>query len=479
MDAVTEEFLSRFLTELREDNAAVFVGAGLSKAAGYVDWRGLLGPIASPLGLDVHKEHDLVGVAQFHLNANSGNRGELNQLLVERFADIAEPTENHKILARLPIRSFWTTNYDRLIEEALKLSGKRVDTKYTIEQLAITMRGRDAVVYKMHGDVEHADKAVLTRDDYEKYSSSHSPFVTALSGDLVERTFLFLGFSFTDPNLDYILSRIRVRFERNQRQHFCIAKRRSRQKDESDEDFLYAKTRQALVIRDLLRFNIKTIEVDEYEHITDLLRLLEGRFRQRTVFVSGSAIEFSPWSQAETDQFLMRLGAVLISRDCRVSSGIGSGIGSSVVTGAVQQIYSMGQRSIEDNLMLRPFPAGINNADERARVYERYRTELMSQAGIAIFVMGNKQGPTGIVKSEGMRLEFDLAKNLGVHRLPVGASGWLSADLWAEVHSNIANEFPSESDDFRVHFKKLGEKVSNPLELIDPIVKLIDLLRRN
>lgn len=98
MTDLSEEFLGKFLTELREDNAAVFIGAGLSKAAGFVDWRGLLAPIAQPLGLDVRKENDLVTLAQFHLNTNSGNRNQLNQLLIEQFTDLPTPTENHRLL---------------------------------------------------------------------------------------------------------------------------------------------------------------------------------------------------------------------------------------------------------------------------------------------------------------------------------------------------------------------------------------------
>ena len=43
MNGVAEEFVGKFLTELREDNAAVFVGVVLSKAAGFVDWLGLRG----------------------------------------------------------------------------------------------------------------------------------------------------------------------------------------------------------------------------------------------------------------------------------------------------------------------------------------------------------------------------------------------------------------------------------------------------
>mgnify|MGYP003362086040 CR=1 FL=1 len=200
-DRDTEDFLTKFLKELDENNAAIFVGAGLSKSAGYVDWSGLLADVARSLGLDVTKETDLVRLAQFHINENATNRQQLSQLLIDEFSDLKEPTNNHRILARLPISTFWTTNYDRLIEKALEAAGKRVDSKYTKDQLAITKRGRDAVIYKMHGDIEHPNQAVLSRDDYEKYYQTHGPFVTALSGDLVEKTFLFLGFSFTDPNL--------------------------------------------------------------------------------------------------------------------------------------------------------------------------------------------------------------------------------------------------------------------------------------
>ena len=63
-DRDTEDFLAKYLKELNEDNAAVFVGAGLSKAAGYVEWPGLLSEVAQGLGLDAGKETDLVALAQ-------------------------------------------------------------------------------------------------------------------------------------------------------------------------------------------------------------------------------------------------------------------------------------------------------------------------------------------------------------------------------------------------------------------------------
>ncbi|TVV76951.1 SIR2 family protein [Sphingomonas solaris] len=475
-DRDTEEFLSSFLKELNENNAAVFVGAGLSKAAGYVDWPGLLSGVATSLGLDTARETDLVRLAQFHINANATNRNKLSQLLIDEFSDLMEPTENHRILARLPINTFWTTNYDRLIETALEAGGKRVDAKYTKEQLATTRRGRDAVVYKMHGDIEHPSQAILSRDDYEKYHQTHGPFTTALSGDLIEKTFLFLGFSFTDPNLDLIMSRIRTTFTTHQRQHYCIAKRRTKAKRENEADFEYDLTRQNLITQDLMRFNIKTIFVDNFGQITNLLKTLEDRYRRRTVFISGSAADYGAWGQSGTENLVSKLARAIIDRDLRITSGFGLGIGGAVVTGAVQQIYSTRHRSVDEQLVLRPFPIGITEVAERNKTFSRYREELISQAGIAIFIMGNKTVDGQFVTADGMRSEFELAKSRGLHLVPIGASGWMAKELWDEVTKNFDRFYPGAPAKIKAAFMKLGEPTNDPQTILPAVLDLITIL---
>lgn len=476
-DEITS-FIEKYLSELREDNAAVFIGAGLSKSAGFVDWVGLLMPIAKDLGLDAQKEADLVGLAQFHLNANASNRHALNQLLIDNFSDLPAPTPNHEILARLPLKTYWTTNYDRLIEKALEDGGKRVDSKYTVSQLANTKRGRDAIVYKMHGDIEHPDNAVLTKDDYEKYHVTHSQFITALLGDLVERTFLFLGFSFTDPNLDYVLARIRSRLGSNQRQHFCLAKKRTKLPAESEVEFRYAETKQALVTKDLMRFNIRTIFVDDYPQITEILHAIERRYRRRTIFISGSAVDYGAWGQNKTEEFLAQLAAMLIDKDFRLTSGFGLGVGGAVVSGAVQQIYSTSHRSIDEQLVLRPFPIGIQDETKKLQTFHRYREELVGQAGIAIFLMGNKAVEGKIVNADGVRAEFDLARKHGLYVVPIGASEFMSRQLWEEVIKDLSSFFPDASKEVKVLIAQLGETVDDPLTLLSPIAELLNYLSK-
>ena len=98
--------------------------------------------------------------------------------------------------------------------------------------------------------------AIISKDDYEAYPLKMGAFVSALRGDLVEKTFLFLGFSFTDPNIDYILSRVRVQYEQHARHHYCIQRKVSKKNGESDEEFKYRELKQDYFIRDLKRFSI-------------------------------------------------------------------------------------------------------------------------------------------------------------------------------------------------------------------------------
>src|ERR1700722_15437631 len=265
-------FIREYTRELHNKNAAVFAGAGLSMGSGYVDWKGLLSEIVRDLGLDPEKEHDLVTIAQYHCNQAGGSRTHLTQTILNHFATVKSPTPAHRILAGLPILTYWTTNYDKLIEKALEDAKKVPDVKYALKQLSVTRPDRDVVVYKKHGDIDHPADAIISKDEYEAYPLTMGPFVSALRGDLVEKTFLFLGFSFTDPNIDFILSRVRVQYEQHQRHHYCIQRRVSKKSGESEDEFKYRQLKQDYFIGDLKRFAVHTVLIDDYGELTALLQ---------------------------------------------------------------------------------------------------------------------------------------------------------------------------------------------------------------
>jgi Sir2- and TIR-associating SLOG family/SIR2-like domain len=433
MNISKEILIDSLVSELREKNLAIFAGAGLSAGAGYVNWKQLLEPIARELQLDANRETDLVMLAQYHANVNQANRGTLNQQLVSNFSKKFSVTPSHEILARLPISTYWTTNYDKLIERSLEDAGKTADVKHTVDQLAITRPRRDAVVYKMHGDVDFPNDAVLIRDDYEKYHVRMQPFVTALSGDLVAQTFLFLGFSFTDPNLEYILSRVRIHYAKGQRPHYCILKKLDQDAGENPADFEYRQRRHQLFVQELARVGIKTTLIDSYGEITQILREVECRLKQDSVFISGAAHEYGRWSSDEVAQFVYRLSRDLVADDRRIVSGLGLGIGSAVVVGALEQADVEGWRFDSDRLILRAFPQSKIGPHTEDDVATKYREDMLSYAGIALFLFGNKSVGGTIELSSGMREEFAIAKKKGLFLLPVGATGYMAEKLWKEV----------------------------------------------
>lgn len=434
---------------LAAGHLAVFAGAGLSMPAGFVSWSNLLRPIAEELGLDVDNEHDLVALAQYHCNENGNNRSQLNQRLIDAFVRDSSPTENHAILSRLPINTYWTTNYDSLIENSLSRRGKLVDVKHTVNHLTTRRVKRDAVVYKMHGDAQHPDQAVLTRDDYERYSTIRGPYIDALKSDLAAKTFLFLGFSFTDANLNYILSRIRLAFADNQRRHYCIMKR-------VDQDKVQESKRQQLLVNDLKRFNIKVVLIDNYDEITDLLRRLEVQNRQKRIFISGAAHRYdAPWSESTALAFVQRLSQKIIQEGFSIVSGFGLGIGSAVISGALEELYREEERSIAEHLILRPFPQDEADPQRRAACWLQYRQDMIAPAGIGIFLFGNKRRPASsnasshdpvnqanggvgeeaagdseIILSDGMNQEYAIAIEHQLAVIPVAITQFMAREIW-------------------------------------------------
>ncbi|WP_444904809.1 SIR2 family protein [Microbulbifer sp. CnH-101-E] len=474
MDLKKQAFLRDVGKELLEENVAVFAGAGMSAGSGFVNWAELLRPIAEELGLDVDKETDLVALAQFHCNDNANNRSQLNQRLIEEFSREAVETENHQILCRLPIRTYWTTNYDKIIENTLDKSGKIADIKYTKEHLSTTKPKRDAVVYKMHGDVDHSTHAVLTKDDYERYHVKMDQYLSNLKGDLISKTFIFIGFSFTDPNLDYILSRVRVAYEGNQRRHYCFIRAVDREEDEDLADFEYRKIKQDYFVKDLERFNIKTILVDTFDEITELLRRLEKNYKSRTIFISGAAYEYGKMGEHEALQFVYKLSRNLVSNSIRVVSGFGLGVGSSVISGVLEETFTTPKAKIEDQLVLRPFPQSTKGEIPLSEMWSKYREDMINYAGIALFLFGNKFDGENVIPSSGMREEYEIAKNKGLFLIPVGATGYMAEVLWNEMNLEVQNSVGFSSR-LKELFLKLGDKGAHPEELIETVAEICKL----
>lgn len=476
-----KSFIKDYVAAIRDNNAAIFSGAGLSIPSGYVNWRELMRDIAHDLGLDVDKETDLISIAQYHVNERN-TRNRLSEKLITEFTKDAKPTQNHKLLAGMPIEVYWTTNYDDLIEKAIKEEHKSCDVKRTQNQLAVTKRGSQVTVYKMHGDIAALEDAVLTKDDYETYESRRKLFSTCLQGDLISKTFLFLGFSFDDPNLEYILSRIRMLLGEHKREHFCLMKRINENdfsindfenEQERHDKYIYESAKQDLRIRDLKRYGIKVLYLNTYAEITEILSEIASKVKRETIFISGSAAIYTPWELERSEQFITDLSKELIKQGWNIISGFGIGVGNFVISGAIGQLYEANS-SIEERLKLYPFP----QAGSGRQLWTQYREDMLSHAGIAIFLFGNKHTETGnaIALANGMREEFQICLKKGVIPIPIGATGYMSAKLWQETLQGFDRLCLDGS--FRNLFQELNKAEYTDSQMINTVIEIIKKLNR-
>ncbi|MBX3155297.1 MAG: SIR2 family protein [Deltaproteobacteria bacterium] len=481
MPIAQQSFLNSFLKALEEGTAAVFAGAGLSKPSGFVDWRALLADIIRDLKLDPGAENNLVAAAQYSVNERAGNRGHLNQLLIEEFTKDATPNKNHELLARLPIDTIWTTNYDTMIEHALGAEYKRVDVKHRPEQLATSMPGRHVTLYKMHGDISAPDQAVLVKEDYETYEASRQLFSFKLQGDLVSKTFLFIGFSFTDPNIDYLLSRIRGLMGKNVREHYCFLKHVDPPSEDSPAakaEFEYNKRRQELLVGDLKRYGIRTLLLNSYGEITTLLGELNNLVYRKNVFVSGSAADPDPLGEQRLAELCYALGKSVIQSGKNITSGMGVGVGGDIVLGALESLYRLRGGRVDERLTLRPFPQEAPEGMTLPEVWRRYREEMLAHAGPVVFIAGNKVVDGQVIIANGCLEEFEIAKALRRTPIPIGCTGHAAAQIWSEVSNAVGTYFPSDPTAATRLLTKLNDAGATTKELVDATLSLIEIAGR-
>lgn len=243
--------------------------------------------VAIELDLDVIKEDDLISLAQYYVSYKQ-NKKPLVEAIIENINTNKNPTISHEILASLPLDTYWTTNYDDLIKKALITKNKRLDIKRCDKDLLYPIKGSDAVVYKMHGDIISSSDAVISKEDYELYQETHGGMLNVLKGDLTTKSFLFLGYGFNDPDLIDLLARIRCMVGEEKQEHYAIMREVNENEYNTQEEYDYAKKKRKLQNKDFLRYGIEIIEIKEHSDIVSILRKIAIQVNKENIFISSA-----------------------------------------------------------------------------------------------------------------------------------------------------------------------------------------------
>lgn len=212
--------LPALVSYLRERRCILFVGAGLSRPAGYPGWGDLmkqvvdgttemLGDAARRDELDaLMARGQLIDVAdQCRTLLGRTYFGRLLRSLLAR--SVAPPEATHRAIVETPYACIVTTNFDTLLEDAFaKWSDfgiPKAPTGMELAQHGTLLLDGAFFILKAHGTIHDDDSMVFTSEDYRRITHANPAFQAVMSSLLLTHAVLFVGYSLSDPNFRLLM----------------------------------------------------------------------------------------------------------------------------------------------------------------------------------------------------------------------------------------------------------------------------------
>lgn len=355
------ELRSQYGAALRSGNAALFVGAGLSLSAGAPSWSKLVRDLAGIAGIPAVQAGALDFPALVDYAEVANPTRVRNKIYKEIGAGLrTEPSRAHHLLARLPLSEIWTTNYDALIEAALRAHHRDfqvVTEDADIDHILASGSHSETRVFKPHGSAEShtriARGVVLSRRHYARNLFDRPRMLEHLRQTIRTRPTLFLGTSFTDPTLFYhVLGTIP---KASDVQHYRVTRLPPIPEDDGAiEEYGHQLRLEELQARSLEKFyKVRTIFIDDFHEVDLLLEDLAVSATCLNFYVGGSVSapgHRAPTADPDRHRALCRwLGQkVFETGDAKILSGeFHVNVGRHSVLGALaQMVERYNQRAI-------------------------------------------------------------------------------------------------------------------------------------
>lgn len=226
MKKYLQYFPKPLLEDLVKGRWLPVIGAGMSLNATLPDGKKM------PLWADLGKafEDDLVDFAASNpVDAMSAYEHEFGRArLIERLSDVlhmrdALPGEAHRAFCTIKFDLVCTTNFDFLLEKQYDLIPRYVNPVVDEEQLSLDIAHDGTILLKLHGDLRHPSRLVVTEGDYDTFLTKYPLIATYLSNLLITKTAVLVGYSLDDPDFRQIWQVVAQRLGKTRRQAYAIA----------------------------------------------------------------------------------------------------------------------------------------------------------------------------------------------------------------------------------------------------------------
>lgn len=412
------EFLRTFGNAIRRRRAAVFVGAGVSMSSGFPSWDDLVGPLRDAANVPT-TVRDATVAAEYAVQELKMD--EVERLLLSKL-DGFQSSSNDVVeeLLSIDFAEIWTTNFDTLLETA----DPNLDLVLEDDDYEHTSPLRARRLTKLHGSLGEAPDGttnwrshpVITRSSFESFEREHPLKWAMLRAQFLTSSFLFLGFSFADPNVGALLRIVRSLPAKIRRlPHFAIMKPPSETDDRREF---------ALFCRDLTAAGVHVVEIENYEDLPGLLRSLGRSALPPNVFVSGTVDDDSDAKRTCTATGVMLAG---LSEDLAIFSFDGSAsraVSSAYKTSLRPEAYSPERiRAFyrksptgEDTITVPRFGTAVFTE----KSLEEMRSDVLSRVRVMLLLGG----------SDRTQEEAELALNKGIPVIPFGGSAGAARTIW-------------------------------------------------
>ena len=196
----------KIIQEARENSRLViFVGSGVSRNSDIPTWGDLIEKIAKKINYKekITQDKYLLIPEYYYLKDRSRKHTKYYKFISDALVTDKGSNAIDEIFFSLLPEHIITTNYDFLLENT---SNPNVNMYEVIAQDSdLLSKANNRYIIKMHGSLYNPQTIVLKESDYIDYEQNHPLISTYIRSLLINHTFLFVGYSLNDNNLNLII----------------------------------------------------------------------------------------------------------------------------------------------------------------------------------------------------------------------------------------------------------------------------------
>ncbi|MDF2612257.1 MAG: hypothetical protein K0S71_43 [Clostridia bacterium] len=218
------KIIAEIAIQIKKRRLILFIGAGISSSVSLPSWNNLINELGGKLGYEP-EVFKMLG-DNIELSEYYGLKQEKCLENIKKYFDsivgieVEQKVKESKIyeaITKLGVDRIYTTNFESLIEDAYKIHypAQAIHTIYDLKSLNDSKEGAVEII-KLHGDLKVVDDMVLTQSSYFKRYDFENSLDILLRSDLLNKSVLFIGYSFNDYNLKYMFHKLNSLWSREE-----------------------------------------------------------------------------------------------------------------------------------------------------------------------------------------------------------------------------------------------------------------------